>query len=103
MPEKAWMGPLTRRVRPAAFSAVALYCFSVLCGCLTTSPPGYETSEFHADGRPVTPEEKAERQRRHTQECRRLYLLLGDRTLTPAQIDAVRVARNANFCFNEGP
>jgi hypothetical protein len=73
-----------------------------LCGCLTTAP-GYETTDFHANGTPVTAEEKAEQNRRHQQECRRLYLLLGDRSLTPAQIAEVRLKRNAMFCIGEGP
>ena len=31
-------------------------------------------------------------------ECQRLYAMLGDRTLTPMQIEAVRVTMNTNFC-----
>jgi hypothetical protein len=93
-------------MQPAINSCIAIALLIVatcpLSGCLTAAP-GYETTDFHANGTPVASEEKAEQQRRHQQECRRLYLLLGDRSLTPAQIDAVRVARNANFCFNEGP
>jgi hypothetical protein len=36
--------------------------------------------------------------RRRKEECQRLYKLLGDRSLTPQQIEAIRVSMNAHFC-----
>ena len=63
-----------------------------LVGC-TAVGPGNETSEVRADGTPVT----AEDQKRAAQ-CERMERLLGDRTLTPQQIEAVRARMNTNGC-----
>jgi hypothetical protein len=63
-----------------------------LVGC-TTVGPGNEASEVRADGAPVT----AEDQKRLAQ-CERMERLLGDRTLTPQQIEAVRARMNTNGC-----
>jgi hypothetical protein len=64
-----------------------------LVGC-TAVGPGNETSEVRADGTPVT----AEDQKRAAQ-CERMERLLGDRTLTPQQIEAVRARMNTNGCL----
>jgi hypothetical protein len=64
-----------------------------LVGC-TAVGPGNEASEVHADGAPVT----AEDQKRSAQ-CERMERLLGDRTLTPQQIEAVRARMNTNGCL----
>ena len=70
---------------------------------------GYESSDCHADGTPVTEAERAETTRRadvarqtNIAECQRLYTMLGDRTLTPMQIEAVRVSMNARRCSASG-
>jgi hypothetical protein len=59
-----------------------------LVGC-TAMGPGNE-----ADGASVT----AEDQKRVAQ-CERMERLLGDRTLTPQQIEAVRARMNTNGCL----
>ena len=64
-----------------------------LVGCAAVGP-GNETSEVRADGTPVT----AEDQKRAAQ-CERMERLLGDRTLTPQQIEAVRARMNTNGCL----
>jgi hypothetical protein len=63
-----------------------------LVGC-TAIGPGNEGSEVRADGTPVT----ADDQKRLAQ-CERMERLLGDRTLTPQQIEAVRARMNTNGC-----
>jgi hypothetical protein len=63
-----------------------------LVGC-TALGPGNESSEVRADGTPVT----ADDQKRLAQ-CERMERLLGDRTLTPQQIEAVRARMNTNGC-----
>jgi hypothetical protein len=70
---------------------------SILCGC-ASKPPGYESYSNHADGSPVTAEEHTDMNRRKEEECQRLYQFLGDRTLTPQQVEAIRVSMNAHFC-----
>jgi hypothetical protein len=78
-------------------------------GC-AGKPPGYETSTMHADGSPVTQEDRAEMQRRRDEtqqlrltECRRLYQMFGDRSLAPMQIEAVRVSYNTKHCAEVAP
>ena len=61
-------------------------------------PPGCESYSNHADGSPVTAEEHTDMNRRKKEQCQRLYQLLGDRTLTPQQVEAIRVSMNAHFC-----
>jgi hypothetical protein len=63
-----------------------------LVGC-TAMGPGNEASEVRADGTPVT----ADDQKRLAQ-CERMEHLLGDRTLTPQQIEAVRARMSTNGC-----
>jgi hypothetical protein len=86
MPPRAW------KVLPAIAALLLAACD------LTTRAPGYETSTMHADGSPVTAEEKAEALSRHKSECQRLYGMLGDRSLTAQQIEAIRVSMNAKLC-----
>jgi hypothetical protein len=63
-----------------------------LVGC-TAVGPGNEAYEVHADGAPAT----AEDQKRVAQ-CERMERLLGDRTLTSQQIEAVRARMKTNGC-----
>jgi hypothetical protein len=69
----------------------------------------YESSTCHADGTPVTEVDRAETMRRADEarqtniaECQRLYTMLGDRTLTPMQIEAIRVSMNTRRCTTSG-
>jgi ribosomal protein L16/L10AE len=41
--------------------------------------------------------------RSHVDECKRLYQMLGDRSLTPQQIEAARVSMNVHFCAGVVP
>jgi hypothetical protein len=74
------------------FAALALPLLT-LVGC-TAVGPGNEASEVHSDGAPVT----AEDQKRLAQ-CERMETLLGDRTLTSQQIEAVRARMKTNGCL----
>jgi hypothetical protein len=59
-----------------------------LVGC-TAVGPGNE-----ADEASVTPEDQT-----RLAQCERMKRLLGDRTLTPQQIEAVRARMNTNGCL----
>jgi hypothetical protein len=58
----------------------------------------YESYDCHANGTPVTAAEHAEANSRTVAECKHLYAMLGDRTLTPMQTEAVRVRYNSLWC-----
>ena len=75
-----------------------------LVGC-ASKPPGYETDTKHADGSPVTQEDRAKMQevranmlQDRVKECRRLYQMLGDRSLAPMQVEVIRVSMNKLSC-----
>ena len=68
-----------------------------LAACQVPTPELLATN-----GTPTRTAEQVEQPRQHKQECRRLYLLLGDRSLPPDQIQEVRLKRAAIFCFGEG-
>jgi hypothetical protein len=59
-----------------------------LVGC-TAVGPGND-----ADGASVTAEDQ-----KRSDQCERMERLLGDRTLTPQQIEAVRARMNTNGCL----
>jgi hypothetical protein len=81
--------------------AIVVMITSLSAGCSALSQQQsscYESNDTHADCSPVTPQEKTERAERRKAECYRLYKLLGDRSLTAQQIEAIRVSMNAHFC-----
>jgi hypothetical protein len=69
-----------------------------LCGC--AGSPSADT-KYYSDGSPINPNERERRKeefQRRKEECQRLYQLLGDRSLTTQQIEAIRVSMNSHFC-----
>jgi hypothetical protein len=50
-----------------------------------------------------TAEESAATERQYKQEYQRLYQIMGDRSLSPAQLSAVVSAYNSHFCYQRVP
>ena len=77
--------------------------------CLGVAGGGFVVHLRTRAGTPVTEAERAENMRRADvarqatiAECQHLYTMLGDRTLTPMQIEAVRVSMNTRRCSTSG-
>jgi hypothetical protein len=94
-------------------AALVLAGCPVLAGCKAIYGrcygADYESDICHADGTPVTEADRAEAKRRADvaqqvtiAECQRLYTMLGDRTLTPMQVEAIRVSMNTRHCTVSG-
>jgi hypothetical protein len=73
---------------------------AIICGALMVTAPlaGCVTTMVDPASKAMTAAQEAEQQRVHRQECRRLNLLLGDRSLTPAQIAEARLKRDTMLC-----
>jgi hypothetical protein len=79
----------------AVFLAISVGCW--LSGCadpqviagVPTPPPDAEAQKIALAARRA--------------ECQRLYNLLGDRSLTSQQVEAIRVSMNARFCAGLAP
>jgi hypothetical protein len=63
---------------------------------------GNESSDCHANGIPVTAAEKVEVAHQRIETCRHLYQMMGDHSLSPMQMEAVRVEWNTRWCSSSG-
>lgn len=77
-----------------------------LSGCTAVGLPcvgaTYESSDCHANGTPVTAAEKVKVAHQRIETCRHLYQMMGDHSLSPMQMEAVRVEWNTRWCSSSG-
>jgi hypothetical protein len=87
--------------------------FTVPCGIVVTPAlarqqggDNVRSTTSPADRSAAAPRTQAEKDaidRRRKAECLRLYAMLGDRSLTPQQVEAIRVSMNAHLCAGLAP